>query len=172
MATTLQRLRRVLNNAWRDERDAQRLLGEPAIERLTHQVAGSERLHRGEIRICIEAGLPAMAAWQGLRARDRALLHFAELGVWDTEANNGVLIYLLLSEHAIEVVADRGLASRVSPETWHALVADMGGLFRAGDFEAGLSLAISRVDALLQTHFPGTADGTDRNELPNRPVLR
>lgn len=172
MPTLLKRLRRVLRHAWRDERDALRLLGEDAIERLTTRVAASERLHRGEIRICIESGLPLADAWQGLTPRARALRQFADLGVWDTEANNGVLIYLLLADHAIEVVADRGLAQLVPESTWRDLVAQMGSAFRGGDFEAGLTQAVAAVDQLLQQHFPARQDDSDRNELPNRPVLR
>ena len=80
-----------------------------AVERLRERVAASERRHSGEIRICVEAGLPLSYLWRGLSARDRAITMFGKLRVWDTEHNNGVLIYLLLAEHAIEIVADRGL---------------------------------------------------------------
>jgi uncharacterized membrane protein len=97
---------------------------------------------------------------------------FGKLRVWDTEQNNGVLIYLLLAEHAIEVVADRGLARAVPPETWQQLVAGMREAFRAGRFEDGLAQAVDRVDALLVAHFPLAAGQANPNELPDAAHLR
>jgi uncharacterized membrane protein len=96
---------------------------------------------------------------------------FGKLRVWDTEQNNGVLIYLLLAEHAIEVVADRGLARAVPPETWQQLVAGMREAFRAGRLEDGLAQAVDRVDALLVAHFPLAADQANPNELPDAASL-
>jgi uncharacterized membrane protein len=96
---------------------------------------------------------------------------FGKLRVWDTAANNGVLIYLLLAEHAIEIVADRGLNDRVSRDEWQAIVAGMREAFRAGRFENGLNAAVDAVDALLKRHYPiGDAVG-DKNELPNAPFV-
>jgi uncharacterized membrane protein len=94
---------------------------------------------------------------------------FGKLGVWDTEANNGVLIYLLLAEHAIEIVADRGLARRVDAAAWQAINDSMATAFRAGQFEAGLAQAIDAVDALLGQHFPLSAGQANPDELPNQP---
>jgi len=92
--------------------------------------------------------------------------------VWDTEANNGVLIYLLLAEHAIEIVADRGLARHVPAEHWQTIVAGMRQAFRAGRYEEGLNTAIDAVDAMLARHFPLTPGQPNPNELPNRLDLR
>ena len=163
---------RILKHRWLDERDAQRALGEGALARLEARVHASERAHSGEIRLCVEAGLPLSYLWQNLSARDRAITMFGKLRVWDTEANNGVLIYLLLAEHAIEIVADRGLARHVPPEHWQALVAGMREAFRAGRYEAGLSSAIDAVDAMLLRHFPLAEGAANPNELPNAPHLR
>ena len=96
---------------------------------------------------------------------------FGKLRVWDTEHNNGVLIYLLLAEHAIEVVADRGFAHRVPKGDWQKLVADMSSAFKARRFEAGLSEAIGAVHALLVQHFPLSEGADNRNELPDDPVV-
>jgi uncharacterized membrane protein len=96
---------------------------------------------------------------------------FGKLRVWDTEHNNGVLIYLLFAEHRIEIVADRGLNRRVPPAQWQELLAGMSGAFHAGRFEEGLLAAVDAVDALLDRHFPIVA-GTERpNELPDAPVV-
>ncbi len=163
---------RILKHRWTDETDAARALGPEALQRLEQRVAMSERRHSGEIRLCVEAGLPLSYLWRGATARQRAVTVFGKLRVWDTEHNNGVLIYLLLAEHAIEVVADRGLAHAVPPETWQQLVAGMREAFRAGRFEDGLAQAVDRVDALLVAHFPLTAGQANPNELPDTADLR
>jgi uncharacterized membrane protein len=132
----------------------------------------SERRHSGEIRVCVEAGLPLSYLWRGLTARDRAITLFGKLRVWDTAHNNGVLIYLLLAEHAIEIVADRGLNERVGPEHWRPVVEGMRAAFRARHYEEGLNAAIDAVDALLARHFAVTAQQPNLNELPDEPQLR
>lgn len=167
----MNKLLRLLKHGWLDERDTQRLLGQDTLARVEAHVRASERRHSGEIRICIEAGLPWSHVWQGLRARERAIELFGLLRVWDTEANNGVLIYLLLADHAIEIVADRGLARHVPPEQWQRIVADMGVAFRAGRHEEALKTAIDRVGALLQQHFALDPGAANPNELPNAPRL-
>ena len=114
----MNRLLRILKHRWFDERDAQRALGRDGLKRLQARVAASERRHSGEIRICVEAGLPLSYLWRSASARERAVAMFGKLRVWDTEHNNGVLIYLLLADHAIELVADRGLNHHVSAGQW------------------------------------------------------
>ena len=101
--------------------------------------------------------------------RQRAVTMFGKLRVWDTEHNNGVLIYLLLAEHAIELVADRGVNRHVPQHEWQAMVHRMGAAFRDGRFEDGLTQALAEVSAVLVQHFPRGAD--HGNELPDRPVL-
>ena len=162
---------RLLRHRWLDEDDARRALGAGALERIEQRVRDSERGHDGEIRVCVEAGLPLSYLWRGLSARDRALTLFGKLRVWDTERNNGVLIYLLLAEHRIEIVADRALSRQVDPATWQRIVDAMGASFRAGRFEEGLNAAIDAVDALLRQHFPLTTGGVSPNELPDAPLL-
>ena len=110
----LQRLTRLLRHRWADGR-LRRVLTPEVLQRLGQRVAASERRHTGQIRICAEGGLPLSYLWRGASARERAITQFGKLRVWDTEHNNGVLIYLLLAEHAIEIVADRGLAQRDAP---------------------------------------------------------
>jgi uncharacterized membrane protein len=168
----MNRFARILKHRWLDETDTQRALNAEAVERLRQKVASSERRHSGEIRICVEAGLPLSYLWRGLTARDRAITMFGKLRVWDTEANNGVLIYLLLAEHAIEIVADRGLNRHVGTEQWQALVGTMRDAFRGGRFEEGLAHAVDAVDALLARHFPLMAGQANPDELPNRPDVR
>jgi uncharacterized membrane protein len=161
--------RRLLRHRWFDEADAKRLVDDAALDRLQQRVRASEQRHSGEIRICIEAGLPLSYLWRGASTRDRAVAMFGKLRVWDTEHNNGVLIYLLLAEHAIEIVADRGLARRVPQAEWERLLAGMREAFRAHRFEYGLMQAIDVVERLLVQHFPLAEGAGNPNELPDRP---
>mgnify|MGYP001765480519 CR=1 FL=1 len=165
------RLARILKHRLFDETDTRRALGPAALARIEQRVAASERRHGGEIRVCVEAGLPLSYLWRDASARERAIAMFGKLRVWDTEANNGVLIYLLLAEHKIEIVCDRGLARHVPPGHWEAIVAAMREDFRAGRFEAGLIKAIDAVEALLLQHFAVTEGQANPDELSNRPHL-
>lgn len=162
---------RILKHRWLDESDTRRALGDAERERLRERIARSETTHSGEIRLYVEAGLPLSYLWRGATARERALTMFGKLGVWDTEANNGVLIYLLLAEHRIEIVADRGLSRMVDATLWRSLADRMAEAFRTGRFEEGLAQAIDAVSSALQQHFPLGAGERNPNELPDEPVL-
>jgi uncharacterized membrane protein len=167
----LRRLMRILRHRWVDDADVRRAVPPELVEKLTARVAASERRHGGEVRICVEAGLPLSYLWRGATPRERAIAMFSKLRVWDTEQNNGVLIYLLLAEHAIEVVADRGLDAKVDPGTWQRIVQHMGAAFRQGRFEDGLTQALEEVSALLVAHFPLREGQANANELPDEPHL-
>ena len=166
------KLSRILKHRWHDERSAARLLNGAALDRLENQVASSEKLHSGEIRLCVEASLPLSYLWRDASARERALTIFGKLRVWDTEHNNGVLIYLLLAEHAIEIVADRGLARVVSQNHWDQVLGGMRQAFARGQFEQGLAKAVEAVDSVLAQHFALAPGQTNPDELPNRATLR
>jgi len=165
------RLARLLKHRSFDEADVRRVLPDAALRRLEQRVHASEKKHSGEIRLCIEAGLPFSYVWKGLTAHDRALALFGKLRVWDTELNNGVLIYLLFAEHKIEIVADRGLKARVPDAQWQAIIERMREPLRAGRFEDGLTLAIDAVEALLEQHFAADPGSANQNELPNAPWI-
>lgn len=167
----MNKLIRTLRHRWFDDTDARRAFGREGLKRIEARVAASERRHSGEIRVCVEAGLPLSYLWRDAGARERAVAMFGKLRVWDTEHNNGVLIYLLLAEHRIEIVADRGLNSRVSQAEWNALMNGMAQAFRARRFEQGLNAAIDAVDALLYQHFPLAPGAARQNELPDAPVV-
>ena len=167
----MNRLARLIKHRLWDDRDARRVLPAAALDRLQARVAGSEGRHSGEIRLCVEAGLPLSYLRQGLSARDRAVTLFGKLRVWDTEHNNGVLIYLLLAERAIEIVADRGLDRQVPQAEWQALIAPMRQAFQAGRFEEGLNQAIDALNVRLVQHFAPAPGQTNPNELPDRATL-
>ncbi|HVK54945.1 MAG TPA: TPM domain-containing protein [Burkholderiales bacterium] len=137
-----------------------------AIEAVVEQ---SERAHTGQIRVVVEAALPVELLWRSLPARERAIDVFSSLRIWDTEHNNGVLLYLLLADHDVEIVADRGIARRVPQEEWETICRQMEAAFRAGDFKNGVLAGIQAVADKLSTHFPRLEGGA--NELPNRPLV-
>ena len=177
-----QTLVRLIRHRWLDDKDAARAIPPALAARLRARVAASEQRHGGEVRICVEGGLPPSYLWRHLRehtpmaeiVRQRALMMFAKLRVWDTEHNNGVLIYLLLAERAIELVADRGVARRTDPAIWHEAVRRLGAALHEGRVEDGLTQALEEVSAILVAHFPAADGGAvpAPNELPDEPVLR
>ncbi|PLC01616.1 hypothetical protein CY658_30985 [Variovorax sp. RO1] len=169
--TFFSKLGRIWRHLWTDEAAVRRVLPTDAMERLAGRVAASERRHSGEVRICVEAGLPMSYLWRHASPRERAVAMFGKLRVWDTAHNNGVLIYLLLAEHAIEIVADRGIDAHVGSAEWAAMTQRMGTAFREGRFEDGITLALEEVSALLMTHFPLAENQPDTNELPDAPVV-
>ena len=171
MASLFSKLGRIWRHQWMDEADVRRVLPDAAMERLAARVGASERRHSGEIRICVEAGLPWSYLRRNASARERAVTLFGKLRVWDTQHNNGVLVYLLLAEHAIEIVADRGIDAHVDDAEWAAMAQRMGASFREGRFEDGLTQALEEMSALLVAHFPLADNQPDTNELPDEPVV-
>ena len=177
----LNQLKTLIRHAWWDDSDTHRHVPPDMAQRLKARVAASESRHTGQIRICVEAALPASYVWRlnastplAAVVRQRALMMFSKLRVWDTEQNNGVLIYLLLAEHAIEIIADRALAQRVSPDQWQAVISRLSKALAAQHVEDGLTQALEETSALLAQHFgmaaqPGAARS---NELPDAPHLQ
>jgi uncharacterized membrane protein len=143
----------------------------PAIlDAIRQAIAASEAAHLGEIVFAVEGSLPLAALRRGLTPRERAQAVFAELRVWDTAHNSGVLIYLLLADQAIEIVADRGIADRVGDDEWRDVCELMRGPFVRGEYAAGAQAGIAAVTAILRRHLP--ADGLGNpDERPDRPVL-
>lgn len=137
-----------------------------AIERAIRE---SEATHLGEIRFAVEGALSGAPLFQAQTSRERAIDVFAQLRMWDTERRNAVLIYLLLADHCVEIVADRGISGRVAPVAWDGICRAMEAAFRQGRHEAGVIDGVRAISTLMQQHFP--ADATARNELPDKVVL-
>lgn len=140
-----------------------------AREAIGRAVAEHEKRHRGEVRFVVEAELSSAQLWAGLGSRARAVEIFASLGVWDTAERTGVLVYVLLADHKVEIVADRGISAKVAQPEWEAICATMREAFRAGRFEQGAVAGVTAISALLERHFP--AGEGNRNELPDQPVM-
>jgi uncharacterized membrane protein len=142
-----------------------------SLDRIERAIEESEAHHSGEIRFAIEGALEPGEVWRGKVPRARALEVFAALGVWDTEANNGVLIYVLLADQDVEIVADRAYNGRVSAAEWAAVCEDIQREFRVGRFGDGAVVGVEDVGRIIAKHFPRRAGQQDRDELPNRPTL-
>ena len=175
----MNKLVRIFKHRWMDRSDTLRAVPDDMAERIARRVAASEGRHTGEVRLCVEASLPLSYLWRiGPDAslpqvvRERALTWFGRLRIWDTEHNNGVLIYVLLAEHAIEFVADRALARQVSQAQWQSMVDRLAARLRAGEFEDGLTQALEEVSAMLVLNFPADAEAVRPNELPDAVVRR
>jgi uncharacterized membrane protein len=162
-------LARLLRHLCTPRLRARGLFPESTLDAIESAIRESERDHAGQIRFCVEHALELPALWRGESARDRALEVFSLLRVWDTEANNGVLIYLLFADRDVEIVADRGIHLR-APEAWEPICQAMERAFRAGDFQSGVIAGVRAIGEVLGRHFPRRATGT-ADELPNRPVL-
>ena len=158
---------RLLRHALIPDWLARRPFPPDALERIGEAIAGSERLHHGELCFAIEGGLPLQALSGSCRERAEEL--FGLLRVWDTAENCGVLLYVQLVDRDIEIVADRGIAARVPQSEWEEICRAMEEAFRQWRFVEGTMEAIERVTTLLAKNFP--AEGLNRNELPDRPRL-
>ncbi|MDN4059496.1 TPM domain-containing protein [Massilia sp. YIM B02769] len=164
-----QRLGRVLRH-WRSTKaDARRAFPDATLEAVAQAITAGERTHRGEVRFIVEKALPADEIWDGVTNRQRALALFADYGVWDTEDNCGVLIYVNLADHKVDIVADRGIDRKIDTGTWQTVCRTMTDGFRRGDFHQAALAAVEQVNSLLREHFP--ANGERPNELPDHPIM-
>ncbi len=132
-------------------------------------ITASEREHQAEIRFAVETVLPFGHLWRGISCRDRAGEIFTRLGVDDTAGRNGILIYVLLAERDIEIIADQGFAGRVAAPVWEEICSGMTAAFRSDDYGAGALRAIGQLNELAVANFPAMSG--NRNELPNEPFV-
>lgn len=137
-----------------------------AIEQAIHE---AEAKHAGQIRFAVEASLDFVALWRNQTASERAIDVFSQLRVWDTEHNNGVLIYLLFADRDVEIVADRGIHTKLGKAGWEEICLEMESAFRLGKFEVGVIKGIHAVSSHLQRYFPKKS--TPVNELPDKPII-
>ena len=157
--------RHLLEHRWR----LRRIFTPKVLARIEAAIKASEAAHSGEIRFVVEGALDGAPLFRNQPARERALDIFSQLRMWDTEQNNGVLIYLLLADRDFEIVADRGIDAKIGHAGWERICAEMEREFRAGDFERGVIRGIEAVSRLMAQYFPAQAGG--RNELPDAPVV-
>ncbi|MBI3897979.1 MAG: TPM domain-containing protein [Gammaproteobacteria bacterium] len=140
-----------------------------ALQAIESTIRTSEATHSGQVCFAVETALELAPLLRGISARERAIDAFSRLRVWDTERNNGVLIYLLLADRDVEIVADRGIHARVGADEWERICRSMEQSFRAGQFEAGVIEGIRAVSTHLSQHYPRS--GPQANEISDRPIL-
>jgi len=160
---------RFWRHAFGDEADVRRAYPPDGMVRIERSIREGEATHRAQVCVAVEPALPLARVIAKLAPRTRALEVFGQLRVWDTEENNGVLIYVLLADRDVEIVADRGIDRRVGHAAWEEVCQHMEAIFREGRHIDAVEAGVRQVSALLALHFPG--DGKDRNELPDRPVV-
>ena len=153
-----------------DHASARRRFPPAQLDAIERAIAAGEALHRGQVCVAIEASLPLARVLARLAPRERALEVFGLARIWDTAENCGVLLYVLIADRDVEIVADRGIHAKVGDDAWTAICRTMERAFAEGRFGEGLAAGVSEVNALLERHFPG--DGTARpNEIANRPLV-
>lgn len=162
-------LKRFFRHVWMSPIILRRQFSAPTLDAIGRAVSEGEKLHRGQVRFVVEAELTTAQLWTGVSARQRAIDVFSMLRVWDSEENCGVLIYLLLADHKVEIVADRGIHYHVGEERWREICREIEHAFRRGDFLQGSVIGIEKISAELARFFP--SEGESRNEQPDAPVV-
>ncbi len=157
--------RHLVQHHWR----AKVIFPPPVLARIEQAIKRSETMHSGQVRFVVEGALDGAPLFRNQPARARALDVFSHLRIWDTAHNNGVLIYLLLADRDVEIVADRGIDAKVGADGWEKICREMETEFRSGQFERGVIKGIEAVSQELARHFP--PGGPQRNELPDKPVV-
>jgi uncharacterized membrane protein len=165
----MNRLARIIRHLFSTHARTRRLFPPVVLAQIEAAVGVAESQHSGEIRFAVETALPLPALWHNMTPRNRALEVFAHLRIWDTQANNGVLVYVLRADRAVEIIADRGISARVSNAEWESLCREVETQYRAGRYAEGSVAAVAGVARLLGQHFPSGGSGS--NELPNQPIL-
>jgi uncharacterized membrane protein len=163
------KLKRAMRHLFSTRTEAERAFPAATLEAIADAIEVGERTHRGEVRLVVEKSLPLSAVWEGVTNRQRAISLFADYGIWDTEDNCGVLIYVNLADHKVDIVADRGINRRIAAPTWQAICDTMTAGFAQGRFHDATLDAIKQVSALLHQHFP--SNGERPNELPDKPLM-
>jgi hypothetical protein len=162
-------IKRILKHLVMTEWQVRRAFPRDTLAAIANAIKASETVHFGEIRFAVEGALHSMALLRGQSPKERALEVFSHLRVWDTEHNNGVLIYLLLADRDVEIVADRGVHAKVGTHGWEPICRTMEAAFRQGNYQEGVVGGIKAVAHHLTKHFP--ARRPTHNELPDAPVV-
>jgi len=162
-------LKRFFRHVWMSPIQVRRCFPRATLDAIQQAVAAGEKTHRGQVRFVVEAELSTGQLWADISSRQRAIDVFSALRVWDTEENNGVLVYILLADHKVEIVADRGIHREVGDERWRAICKEIELRYRKGDFLSGSVIGVEKISAELAHAFP--ARGGEKNEQPDRPVM-
>ena len=152
-------------------RGAHKLFSNETMQRLQGAIAEGEATHRGEVRLIVESALPLRKIRRGMSTRQRALDLFGTFRVWDTEENNGVLLYINVADRRLEIIADRAAARTIGDPHWQTVCGLAQRAFKEGQFERGVIEALEAIHGALSDAFPGDANQVRRNELSDIPVV-
>lgn len=170
----MNRLTRTLRHLATNRRTGNKAFPVETLKAIQSAIAEGETQHRAEVRLIVEPALDLAASWNGMTSRQRARELFTLYGIWDTEENCGVLIYINLADHQVEIIADRGIARCVPPEGWQAVCRTMTDGFAQRMYHDSAIAGLKQLNALLRTHFPETASQateTPSNQLSDKPIL-
>jgi uncharacterized membrane protein YgcG len=162
-------LRRMLRHLFTTTAAGRRAFPPSALKAIQAAIARGEALHRAEVRLIVEPALSMQDVLSGETSRERARELFTQYRIWDTEENCGVLIYINLADHKVEIITDRTIGRLISAADWQAVCRTMTRDFTRGAYQESVLAALDQLNALLQTHFP--ADGSRKNQLSNRPII-
>ncbi len=165
----INRIRRAIRHEFYGPRRVRALLPDTSMLKIESAIASGEARHSAELRFVIEASLDFSQVWSRATPRERAMAIFSNLQIWDTEANNGILLYVLMADQSVEIVADRAAVRAIPQSSWDEVCQRLAQAFRARDYLNGTLDAINEIHRMVEPHFPPAAN--DRNELPNRPVI-
>jgi uncharacterized membrane protein len=166
---TMNFIKRFFRHVWMSPIILARRFPQATLDTIEQAVAAGEKTHRGQVRFAVEAELTTSQLWADVSSRERAIDVFSLLRVWDTEENNGVLIYVLLADHKVEIIADRGIHRHVGPARWQAICKEIELHYRRGDFASGSVAGIEKISVELAHYYP--AREGQKNEQSNRPVV-
>lgn len=162
-------IKRICRHLLTTEWEVRRAFSAETLAAIESAIKSSETGHDGQICVAVEGALHSAALFNGQSARERAIEVFSNLRIWDTEHNNGVLVYLLLADRDVEIIADRGVHAKTGAQAWETICREMESAFRQAEYRQGVIRGIDAVAQRLAVHFPGGSN--TRNELPDAPVL-
>ena len=162
-------IKRIMKHLLLTHWQVNRAFSRQTLSAIEQAIKASEAAHTGEIRFVVEGALDSAPLFKGQSARERAIDVFSQLRIWDTEHNNGVLIYLLLADRDVEIVADRGIHAKVDLQEWENICRRMETSFKQANYKGGVVSGIQAVTQHLIKYFP--ASSADQNELPDKPVV-
>lgn len=165
----MNRFKRLIRHLRNTSTTGRRLFPASTLKAIEEAIAAGEKVHRAEMRLVVEPALQPGHVWQGMTARERARELFTLYRIWDTEENCGILIYVNLADHKVEIIADRGVSGVLGKHEWQEICHTMTRGFAQGDFHGSTLAALEQLNGLLQARFP--ADGRAGHELSNRPLI-
>jgi uncharacterized membrane protein len=165
----MNRLKRLIHHLQTTSTTGRRLFPEPTLKAIEAAIAAGEKMHRAEIRVVVEPALQAGQVWREMTARERARELFSDYSIWDTEENCGILVYVNLADHKVEIISDRGVTKVLEKHEWQAICHTMTRGFSIGDFHGSTLAALEQMNGMLQERF--AKDGRAGRELSNRPLI-